>query len=169
MSQGGSTFKDMDPMVVVALVTITAAVASAAVIASRRARRSGGRDQASRLAALGARLEERSRQLVEVRIERDRARAELAALQSEEAEHRARAEELEKARSQLDTQFKGIAADVLKDNSEELLKQIEARQKLGEADLHGRQQAIDGMGGVDFGDPIFTDGFESGDVSAWSR
>ena len=27
----------------------------------------------------------------------------------------------------------------------------------------------DGMGGVDFGDPIFTDGFESGDVSAWSR
>ena len=135
----------MDPMVVVALVTATAAVASAGVIASRRARRSGGGNQASRLAALDARLEERSRQLEEVRIERDRARAELAALQSEEAEHRARAEELEKARSQLDTQFKGIAADVLKDNSEELLKQIEARQKLGEADLQGRQQAIDGM------------------------
>ena len=152
MSQGGSTFEDMEPTVAVVLVTAIAAVASAGVIASQRVRRSDGGNQQSRLAALDARLEERSRQLEEVRAERDRARAELdgvraelAALQSEEAEHRARAAELEKARSQLDTKFKGIAADVLKDNSEELLKQIEARQKLSEADLQGRQQAINGM------------------------
>ena len=142
----------MEPTVAIVLVAAIAAVVSAGVVSSRRVRRPNSGDHKSRLAALDARLEERSCQLEEVRAERDRAcaerdgaRAQLAALQSEEAKHKARAEEMEKARAQLDTQFKGIAADVLKDNSEELLKQIEARQKLSEADLQGRQQAIDGL------------------------
>lgn len=31
-----------------------------------------------------------------------------------------------------------------------------------------RGPSPDGLGGFDVGDPIFSDGFESGDVSAWS-
>ena len=133
-----------------AIIAIAAFVAGAGIV--WRMRRSSSGAPESRAAALDARLEERSRQMEEVRAERDRSRidlesaqAELAELRAEEAKHRARAEELEKVRSQLDTQFKGIASDVLRGNSEELLKQIEARQKLSDADLQRRQQAIDGM------------------------
>lgn len=98
--------------------------------------------------------------LSEALSERDTARAELEAVRGEreealrklaaaEAEYEARTEELAKARGELETQFKGIAADVAKANSEALLKQakeqFENQKKLSEADLEQRQQAIEGL------------------------
>ena len=112
----------------------------------------------TRVAQLKVQLEERDRQLNESRSERDAARAEQKELREErdvalrelegvKADHLARTEELAKAREELETQFKGIADDVTKANSEAFLKhakeQFENQKKLNEADLKQRQQAID--------------------------
>ena len=112
----------------------------------------------TRVAQLKVQLEERDRQFNESRSERDAARAEQKELREErdvalrelegvKADHLARTEELAKAREELETQFKGIADDVTKANSEAFLKhakeQFENQKKLNEADLKQRQQAID--------------------------
>lgn len=121
-------------------------------------RASGGDDQGTRAAQLETQLAERDQQLGEVRGERDAARAErdqirgereaaLQQLAAAKAEYEGRTEELDKAREQLETHFKGIAADVTKANSAAFLKQakqqFEDQQKLSESDLKQRQQAID--------------------------
>ena len=119
---------------------------------------SGGDDQATRAAQLETQLAERDQQLGDVRGERDAARAELEVVRDEreaarrelaavKADHEARAEELAEAREQLETQFKGIAADVVKTNSatflEQAKEQFENQRQLSDTDLEKRQKAID--------------------------
>lgn len=109
---------------------------------------------------IAVRLEERERQVAQLTGERDRAvterdeaRAKIADAQTElarvQADQQARSEELEKARKELDTRFKGIAAGVIKSNSEALLKQareqFEGQRKLGSAELEKREQAINSL------------------------
>ncbi len=118
----------------------------------------GSDDSTTRAAQLETQLAERDSQLSEVRGERDAARVELEEVRGEreaarrelaavKADHEARTEELAEARKQIETQFKGIADDVTKANSEAFLKQAKAQfedqRKLSEADLKQRQQAID--------------------------
>ena len=151
----------------IAFVIVLVALVAALVVVAVRGRQGGGAAGAgtggqeqlgTRVAELETRLAERDRQLGEVRGERDAARVELEGLRGEreaarrelaqvKADHEARKEELDKAREQLETQFKGIADDVTKANSEAFLKQakeqFENQQKLSDADLEKRQQAID--------------------------
>ena len=89
------------------------------------------------------------------RREREAARQDLVSAQTElaavKADHQARTEELAAARAQLDNQFKGLAAGVLKDSTESLLKQakaqFESQRQLGAADLEQRREAIDNLVG----------------------
>ncbi|MXW58234.1 MAG: DNA recombination protein RmuC [Acidimicrobiia bacterium] len=146
----------------IVLVIVVAILVVALAVVVLRGRQSGGTagadDQRTRAAQLEVQLAERDQQLSEALSERDTARAERDELRDEreaalrklaavEAEHEARTEELAKAREELETQFKGIAADVSKANSEAFLKQakeqFENQKKLSEADLKQRQQAID--------------------------
>ncbi len=107
------------------------------------------------LARVTVQLEEREREARETRTERDEARRELADTQRElaavKADHKARTEELASAREQLDNQFKGLAAGVLKDSTESLLKQakaqFESQRQLGAAELEQRREAIDNLVG----------------------
>lgn len=79
----------------------------------------------------------------EVIRQRNEALKNLAAVK---ADADARLEEIGKARDDLDTHFKGIAAEVVKTNSEALLvqahEQFTSHAKLSSADLEQRQQAI---------------------------
>ena len=146
----------------IVLVIVVAIMVVALAVVVLQGRQSGGTagadDQRTRAAQLEVQLAERDQQLSEALSERDTARAERDELRDEreaalrklaavEAEHEARTEELAKAREELETQFKGIAADVSKANSEAFLKQakeqFENQKKLSEADLKQRQQAID--------------------------
>ncbi|MDE0605470.1 MAG: DNA recombination protein RmuC [bacterium] len=146
----------------IVLVIVVAILVVALAVVVLQGRQSGGTagadDQRTRAAQLEVQLAERDQQLSEALSERDTARAERDELRDEreaalrklaavEAEHEARTEELAKAREELETQFKGIAADVSKANSEAFLKQakeqFENQKKLSEADLKQRQQAID--------------------------
>ena len=78
--------------------------------------------------------------------QRDQATRELASLKAAEA---ARLAEIEKARRDLDTYFKGMAADVLRANSQAFLEQAReqfaGQAKLSDSDLEKRQQAIDAL------------------------
>lgn len=146
-------------IVLVVVVVVLAAVLALVVLRGRQGGRAAGADdQRTRAAQLEVQLAERDRQFDETRSERDAARAELEGVRGEredalrklaaaEAEHEARTQELAKAREELETQFKGIADDVTKANSEAFLKQakeqFENQKKLSEADLKQRQQAID--------------------------
>ena len=161
MSQGGSTFEDMEPTGVIVLVAALAVmVAGAAVLRSRRAPRAA--DTSSDTARLSVHLQERERELGQVRderdearLERDSARRDLSSTQAElaaiRADHLARTEELTSAREQLDNQFKGLAAGVLKESTDTLLKQakaqFESQRQLGAADLEQRREAIDNLVG----------------------
>ena len=151
-------------MEIVLLVVVVVAVLALAV-AVWRGRLAGGAAGAddtgqlrTRAAQLEVQLTERDQQFGEIRGERDVARADLEEVRGEReaalrelakvrADHQARNEELAKAREELETQFKGIADDVTKANSEAFLKhakeQFENQQKLSDADLKKRQQAID--------------------------
>ena len=86
------------------------------------------------------------RQRDEAARERDEANRQLGNLQ---VEHQARAAEIAKAREDLDTYFKGMAAEVLQANSQVFLQQakeqLAGQSKLSEADLEKRQQAIDAL------------------------
>ena len=90
--------------------------------------------------------EEATRQRDEASRQRDGATRELASLKAAEA---ARLEEMEKARQDLDTYFKGMAAEVLHANSQAFLEQAKeqfaGQAKLSDSDLEKRQQAIDAL------------------------
>ena len=90
--------------------------------------------------------EEATRQWNEASRQRDEATRELASLK---AAQEARVEELEKARQDLDTYFKGMAAEVLHANSQAFLEQakeqLAGQAKLSDSDLEKRQQAIDAL------------------------
>lgn len=118
----------------------------------------GADDQRTRAAQLETQLAERDQQLGEARDERDAARTKLEVVRSEreaarrelaavKADHEARTEELAEARKQIETQFKGIAADVVKTNSatflEQAKEQFENQRQLSDTDLEKRQKAID--------------------------
>ena len=148
----------MEIVLVIVVVVLVAALALVVLRGRQSGSVVGGDDQRTRAAQLETQLAERDQQLGEARDERDAARAErdevrgereaaLQQLAAAKAEYEGRTEELDKARAQLETQFKGIAADVTKANSETFLKQakeqLEAQSKLSEADLKQRQQAID--------------------------
>ena len=151
-------------MEIVLLIVVLVLVVALAVVVWRG--RHGGvaagaddtSDLRTRATQLEVQLEERDRQLSEVLGERDAARAErdevrgereaaLRELAQVKADHEARIAVLTEAQKQLETQFKGIADDVTKANSEAFLKQAKAQfedqKKLSEADLKQRQQAID--------------------------
>lgn len=142
------------------IVVAVLAVALALVVyrASSSGAASGSDDHRTLVAQLEVKLDEREKQLTEVLYERDTARREsdelrvqreaaLRELAEVKADHEARIEVLTSAQEQLETQFKGIADDVTKSNSEAFLKQAKAQfedqKKLSEADLEQRQKAID--------------------------
>ena len=159
MSQGASTFEDMEPTgAIVLLAALAVVVAGVAVLRSRRAPRAAATP--SDIARLGVQLQERERELGQVRDERDAARDEhdsarhkLVSAQTElaavKADHKARTEELAAARAQLDNQFKGLAAGVLKESTETLLKQakeqFDNQRQLTAAELEQRKEAIDNV------------------------
>ena len=99
--------------------------------------------------ALAVALQERN----EARDEREAARRELATVKAELAEvradHDARQQEIEKARAELETRFKGIAAEVAKSSNEEFRKQAAAQFKqqseLASAEHETRRQAVDNL------------------------
>ena len=151
-------------MEIVLLIVLAVLVVALAVVVQRWRLAGGGvaagdtGELRTKAAQLETQLDERDRQYGEARDERDAARAErdgvrdereaaLRELEKVKADHEARKEELAKAREQLETQFKGIADDVTKANSETFLKQareqFENQQKLNDADLEKRQKAID--------------------------
>ena len=148
-------------MEIVLLIVVFVFVVVLTFVAQRgrqSGRASGGDDQKTRAAQLETQLAERDQQLGEARGERDAARAELEVVRDErevarrelaavKADHEARAEELAEAREQIKTQFKGIAADVVKTNSatflEQAKEQFENQRQLSDTDLEKRQKAID--------------------------
>ncbi len=112
------------------------------------------------IAAQQVRLKELAKHLAATTQERDSARSELKIVAAErdearvtlakvEADHAARIEEVAKANQDLETKFKGIADDITKANSEAFLKQARAQfedqQKLNDAGLEQRHQAIDAL------------------------
>ena len=144
-------------MEIVLLIVVLALVLALAVVVWRMRHAEGGAG-ADAASELRTRLDERDQQLSEARAERDAARAERDEMRAEreaalreldrvKADHQARNEELAKAREELETQFKGIADDVTKANSEAFLRQakeqLDAQRKLNASDLEKRQQAID--------------------------
>ena len=86
------------------------------------------------------------RQRDEAALQRDEANVELGTLRTD---HEVRIAEITKARQDLDTYFKGMAAEVLQANSQVFLQQakeqLAGQSKLSEADLAKRQQAIDAL------------------------
>ena len=147
----------MEPTAAIVLIVALVVVAAAAAIL-RSKRPSGAADATSDIARLTVQLEEREREVQQVRDERDEARRErdsarqdLSATQTElaavRADHKARTEELATAREQLDNQFKGLAAGVLKESTETLLKQAKeqfnSQRQLSAAELEQRKEAID--------------------------
>ena len=146
----------------IAFVIVVVALVAALVVVVVRGRQAGGvagaESQRTRAAQLEVQLAERDRQLDEALSERNTARTELDEVRDEreaarrelaqvKADHDARIEVLTEAQKQLEIQFKGIADDVTKANSEAFLKQakeqFEYQQKLSDADLEKRQKAID--------------------------
>lgn len=146
----------------IVLVVVVAILVVALAVVVLRGRQSGtaagADDYRTRVAQLEVQLEERDQQLSGALSERDTARTELDEVRDEreatrrelaqvKADHDARIEVLTEAQKQLETQFKGIADDVTKANSEAFLKQAKAQfedhQKLSDADLEKRQKAID--------------------------
>lgn len=148
----------MEPIDVIVLVAALAVLAvGAAILRTKRSGAAGAPGDVARLTVL---LEERDREVRQVRDERDdarrqrdRARQDLSAVQAElaavKADHKARTEELASAREQLDNQFKGLAAGVLKDSTESLLRQakeqFDTQRQLGAAELEQRREAIDSL------------------------
>ena len=148
----------MEIALVIVVVVLVAVLALVVVRGRQSGSAAGAGDQRTRAVQLEVQLDERDRQLNVALSERDTARTELGEVRDEreaarrelaqvKAGHDARIELLTEAQKQLEIQFKGIADDVTKANSEAFLKQakeqFESQQKLSEADLKQRQQAID--------------------------
>ena len=142
------------------LLTATLAVLAAGALVLRAKRSAGAAGAPSDIARLTVQLEERDREVQQVRDERDEARRERdsarqdlstarADLAAARADHQARTEELTSAREQLDNQFKGLAAGVLKDSTESLLRQakeqFDTQRQLSAAELEQRREAIDNL------------------------
>ena len=97
--------------------------------------------------ALATTLQERN----DARDELESARQELAAQEAElakvRADHDARKQEIEKARAELNTRFKGIAAEVAKSSNEEFRKQaaehFKQQAELANAELDKRVKPVD--------------------------
>jgi len=159
MSQGATSFMGME--ITLSLLLFSALVIVVAVVVGLRVgRTSNTAGDAGEVARMGVLLQEREREVQQVRGERDTARQErddarhkLAEanenLAAEKAEHKARSEELNKYQTQLENQFKGLASGVLKENSESLLKQakelFDGQSRLSASELEKRQKAIDNM------------------------
>ena len=159
MSQGASTFEDMETTAAIVIIAALAVVGIAGMFLLRRRPVSAAGDPGE-LARLAVQLEERERQVREAREERDEAleqrdsaRRELAEagmeLAAVKADHEARTEELASARQQLDNQFKGLASGVLKESAETLLRQakeqFDSQRQLSAAELEQRKEAIDNL------------------------
>ena len=101
------------------------------------------------LAARDAQLEERGTRLAAAERERDEARDAREAAERGLAAQRARVEEIEKARAELDTRFKGIAAEVAKSSNaefrEQAAEQFKRQAQLAEAEHETRRQAVDNL------------------------
>ena len=101
------------------------------------------------LAARDAQLEERGTRLAAAERERDEARDARETAERQLAAQRARVEEIEKARAELDTRFKGIAAEVAKSSNaefrEQAAEQFKRQAKLAEAEHETRRQAVDNL------------------------
>lgn len=147
-------------MTAAVVVLAAAAMAIAGVALLRRRHPAGAARDGNELTRVAVQLEERERELGqarderdEARRERDAARRELARAEAEiaavEADRTARTEEMAAARDQLDNQFKGLAADVLKESSEALLRQakeqFDGQRQLGAVELEQRKEAIDNL------------------------
>ena len=148
----------MEPTGVVILVAALAVlVAGAAFLRAKRPASAAGD-----IARLTVQLEERHREVQQVRDERDEARRERdsarqdlgtarADLAAVRADRKARTEELASAREQLDNQFRGLAAGVLKDSTESLLRQakeqFDNQRQLSAAELEQRKDAINHLVG----------------------
>ncbi|MCE2511428.1 MAG: DNA recombination protein RmuC [Acidimicrobiia bacterium] len=147
---------------IVAVATIVGIIVGGGVALLLRRRSAPAIDAPGELTRLSVQLEEREREVEQVRYERDAARQErdsarreLVTAQTElaavKADHRARTEELAAARAQLDNQFKGLAAGVLKESTETLLKQareqFDSQRQLTAAELEQRTEAIDSLVG----------------------
>ena len=82
-------------------------------------------------------------ELERARVELGKVREKLAGV---EADHAARREELDKARRQLDTHFKGIASEVVQSSSEEFLKQareqFKQHREIADKSLGERERAV---------------------------
>ena len=148
-------------MEIVLLIVVVVLVAALALVVLR-GRQSGSAagvdEQRTRAAQLEVQLAERNRQLSEALTERDSTRKErdevrgereaaLRELAQVKADHEARIEVLTEAQKQLETQFKGIASNVVEANSKVFLEQANVQfdnlRKLSDTDLEKRQQAID--------------------------
>ena len=144
----------------IAFVIVVVALVAALVVVVVRGRQGGGAAGAESQdplvvenVELRTQLEDRDTQLDQVRAELDEVRDERNLARQELSEmkgrHEGRTEELAETRKQIETQFKGIAADVTRANSEAFLKQakeqFENQKELSEADLKQRQQAIDDL------------------------
>ena len=147
-------------IVVVAALAIVGIILGSGAALLRRKRPAGAVNTPSELARLSVQLEEREREVNlvrderdEARQERDSARLELISAQTElaavKADHKARTEELATASLQLDNQFKGLAAGVLKESTETLLKQareqFNSQRQLSAAELEQRKDAINNL------------------------
>ena len=106
-------------------------------------------DAQRELAVRDALLEQREHRLSELEHERNEANRARETAEQHLADQRARLDEIEKARAELDTRFKGIAAEVAKSSNEEFRKQAAAQFKrdreLADTDLEKRQQAVDNL------------------------
>ena len=138
-------------LVLVGMVALIGVLATAYL--ARRALRADGDRPGERIAGLSAQIAERDRQLDEVRAERDAARRDRDAAQAAgqqarvelaqvRADHSARNEELAKAQAQIETRFKGLAADVLKLSSEALTTRFDQQLKISGSELEKREQAV---------------------------
>ncbi|MEX3017666.1 DNA recombination protein RmuC [Gymnodinialimonas hymeniacidonis] len=124
----------------------------------RRANRdlSGLEDMRRHMAAMEARAErlpQLEQALSDEREERDRLLGALnqaeARLETEQATHKARLEELHGLNEALKSQFKNLAGEVLEGNSKAFLDRVSERfathSETAKAELDARQKAIDGM------------------------
>ncbi len=148
----------MEPTTGALLVAVL--VTAAAVVILRIKRPSDSTEASNAAARVSAQLEEREREVHQVREElatardeRDSARRDLGAAQNKlaalSADHKARVEELTAARRELDNRFKGLAAGALKESTDTLLKQakeqFDSQRQLSSAELDKRKEAIDAM------------------------
>ncbi len=151
----------MDMEITLSLVLFAVLVIVVAVVVGLRVGRTAKPAvDAGEVARMGVLLQEREREVEQVRGERDTALQERDTARNDlteaekrlaavEADHEARKEEFSNWQDQLETQFKGLASGVLKENSESLLKQakeqFDNQSQLSASELEKRQKAIDNL------------------------